>query len=51
MKEIKALDKTKSIDLIGVVCNVDPINACQLKNGQVKDKRMVGICDESGMFI
>lgn len=51
LEEIKKIDKTRSIDLIGVVCQVDPINSCQLKSGQVKDKRMVSICDESGFII
>lgn len=51
MLEIKGLDKTRAIDLIGIVCAVDPMTNCQLKNGQIKDKRMVSICDESGYFI
>jgi replication factor A1 len=30
---------------------VDPINNCQLKNGQIKDKRMISIVDESGISV
>ena len=51
IEEIKALDQTKAIDVIGVVCAVDQITTCQLKSGQMKDKRMVSICDESGYFV
>lgn len=28
MEEIKALDKTRAIDLIGIVCAVEPITCC-----------------------
>ena len=51
VEEIKALDQTRAVDLIGIVCAVDPVNNCTLKSGAQKDKRMVSICDESGMFI
>lgn len=51
MKEIKALDQTRAIDVIGIVCAVDQVANITLKNGQNKDKRMISICDESGLFI
>lgn len=51
MTEIKALDKTRAIDVIGIVNNVEPVNTCQLKSGQQKDKRMISIVDESGLAV
>lgn len=51
MPEIKALEKTRAIDVIGVVCKVDPMNSCTLKSGQTKDKRMISIVDESGLIV
>ena len=51
LSEVKTLDKTRSIDLVGIVHTVDPVGSCQLRSGQVKDKRMISICDESGFFI
>jgi hypothetical protein len=34
LNDIKALEKTKAIDLICVVCKVDELTVCTLKNGQ-----------------
>ena len=49
--EVKALDRTQSIDLIGIVFKCDDVTTCTLRSGKQKDKRMVSFTDESGYVI
>jgi replication factor A1 len=51
LDEITTMDRVRIIDFIGIVASVGPMSDIQLRSGEMKSKRAVILCDESGLSI
>ena len=51
VKDIGGMDRTKVVDIIGILHYVGPIIEVQTKQGVAKEKRMISVADESGCSI